>query len=326
MTTNKQIRWGILGLGKIAHKFAQDLLLSEHAVLYAVASRSQEKAVDFGTQYQAKACYSSYEAMLEDPNVDVVYIATPHVNHFEWTLKSLQMGKHVLCEKPMGMNAKQVELVKAEAEKRNLFLMEGIWTRFIPMTEKLLQLLNENLLGKLISIRADFGFKAPFDLNKRIYNKSLGGGSLLDIGIYPIYLSLLLFGKPKTVQASARFTSTQVDATCMMMFGYDAGQKAMLESTIETTTPTEAYIFGTEGSIHLHPRFHHTEKITLNLNGQEQFFEEKYLGNGYIHEIDEVNQCLFNGKTESEKLPMQTSLDLASILDEVRAEIGLEYS
>ncbi len=322
---DKKINWGIIGLGKIAHKFAADLNLSDNAVLYGVASRDFAKAERFKNEYNSVKSYRSYEALADDPDIDIVYVATPHVFHFENAMMCLKKGKSVLCEKPMGMNSEQVKSLIEEARRRNLFLMEGIWTRFIPATEKLLELIDEGVIGKLISVRADFGFKSSFDSESRIFNKKLGAGSLLDIGIYPVYLSLLLLGIPKNIKAFARMTKTDVDSYCAMLFDYENGSKANLESTIEADTPVEGYIYGSKGSIKMHSRFHHTERLTISINGNSETLEMKIEGNGYVYEIDEANQCLANNQTESEKLPLSTTIDLIKTLEGVMEEIGLNY-
>jgi len=323
---NKKIKWGIIGLGKIANKFASDLMLSKDAVLYAVASRSLEKAENFATKYNAEKYFNSYEELAQDAEIDVVYIATPHTFHFENTLLCLQNDKSVLCEKPMGMNSSEVEIMINEAKKRNLFLMEGLWTRFIPATEKLLKLIKNKVIGEILFVKADFGFKAEYNLDGRLYNKKLGGGSLLDIGIYPVYLSLLLLDIPKQIKTLARFTETGVDSYCSVLLDYEDNTKAILESTIEADTPIEAYIYGTKGNIKLHKRFHHSEKLTVSRDGfPVEEINLKYKGEGYVHEIEEVNNCLINNKTESEKLPLSNSLNLISLLDKIRDEIGLKY-
>jgi predicted dehydrogenase len=325
--TDKKLKWGIIGLGNIAHKFAADLLLCEKAQLLGVASRSKEKAHDFAKKYHAVKHYGSYRELAEDPDIDVVYIATPHPMHFENTLMCLKNGKHVLCEKPMGMNRNQVETMIKEARSDNLFLMEALWSRFIPSTFKLLELLNKDVIGKISFIRADFGFKADWDPQWRVYNKSLGGGSLLDIGIYPIYLSLLLLGNPVDIKAMARMSETEVDTFVAMLFDFRNGEKAVLESTVEADTPTEAYIYGEKGTIKLHTRFHHTTRITLiPHHDQEQTYEIGYRGNGYYHEIKEVSECIGQNSTESELFSHNDSLNLIATMDAVRKEIGLDYS
>lgn len=321
----KKINWGILGTGKIAHTFAEDILLSDKAVLYGVASRELERAKAFRQEFNALKYFGSYDELASDPEVDVVYIATPHPFHYENTMMCLEKGKAVVCEKPMGMDHKQVRMMTDTARRKGLFLMEGMWTRFIPATEVYLELMNKKAIGEVITLHADFGFKAPYDLNSRIFDKALGGGSLLDIGIYPLYLSLLTLGMPSEIKAMARMTGTSVDSYCSILLGYDNSAKAMLESTFETETPTQATIYGTKGKIRLHHQFHHTEKITLYTEGGSENFDVPYRGNGYLHEIEEVNNCLLNGMTESPKLPLSVSMDLISLIDRVKSEIGLSY-
>lgn len=321
-----KIKWGIIGLGNIANKFASDLQLSKNAILYGVASRNIEKAKDFGEKYHSQKHYDSYEEMVKDEAIDVVYIATPHSFHFENTILCLKNNKSVLCEKPMGLDSHQVKRMIKEARSRNLFLMEGLWTRFIPATEKLIELLSDNSIGDIVSVRADFGFKGDLNLESRVYNKKLGGGSLLDIGIYPIYLSLLTLGLPTHIKAMARMTETGVDSYCSMLFDYKDSAKAILESTIEADTPIEAHIYGSKGVIKLHTRFHHSEKISLYQKGElKNVFELGYEGNGYLYEIEEVNSCLIRNGLESMKLPQSVSLDLISLIDQIKDIIGLSY-
>ena len=323
----KKYNWAILGLGKIANKFAQDLLLTEQGNLYAVASRSQEKADAFAKEYKADKAFGSYEAMMADKNIDVVYIATPHVFHCEKTLMCLDAGFHVLCEKAFGMNEQEVQSMVDKAKEKNLFLMEALWTRFIPSTEKVLQMIADDVVGDVRLVKADFGFIAKFDANGRLFNRKLGGGSLLDIGIYPVFLSLLTLGKPKTIQAFAQMTSTDVDLNCAMFFEYENGQRAILDSTLDAATSIEGWIHGTKSMIKMNNRFHHSERLEVmdsKLNIIETI-DLPFVGNGYYHEALEVMECLDNGQTESQKMPLSFSLDLIQTLDKIRAIIGLEY-
>jgi predicted dehydrogenase len=323
----KKYNWGIIGCGKIAHNFAQDLSIAENANLYAVASRSHSKAVDFGDIYNASKAYGSYQELANDPNVDVVYIATPHVFHCENTLMCLNAGKAVLCEKAFGMNQAEVQKMVDLAQEKGIFLMEALWTRFIPGTEKVLELIQNDKIGEIKLVKADFGFRAAYDTTKRLFNKKLGGGSLLDIGIYPIFLSLLTLGKPQNITAKAVMSPTQVDSTCSMVFEYENDAAAILDSNLLVNTNIEGWIYGTKGSIKMNRRFHHCESIEYyNANHElESTYDIKYTGNGYYHEILEVMRCLEAGKTESDALPLSFSLDLIRILDEVRAKIGLVY-
>ena len=321
------VRWGIIGPGNIARKFAEDLKLADGAVLQAVASRDAKRAKAFGKDFGAVSTYGSYEALVKDPEVDIVYIATPHVFHYPHAMLCLQHGKAVLCEKPFGMNAAEVEAMLTEAKARDVFIMEAFWTRFIPGIQKMLDLIQADTIGEIEYLRADFGFIGETDPKKRVYNKALGGGSLLDVGIYPVYLALLLMGAPEKIEASALFSSTGVDTHCAMLFNYAKGQKSILESSVIANTPTEALIFGTKGMLKLHHSFHHTQKITLELYGkQPESIEVKYKGNGYYHEIVEAMECLRSGKKESAALPQRMSLDLIKTLDRVRQEVGLVYA
>lgn len=323
---SQKVRWGIIGPGKIAHNFASDLQLSETGILYGVASRSIERATTFAEKFNAKKTYNSYEALANDPEIDVIYIATPHVFHFENTMLCLQQKKAVLCEKPLGINLTQVQTMTREAKAQQTFLMEAIWTRFMPSYQKVLELLNENAIGDIVSIRADFGFLGEYNTENRLYNKKLGGGSLLDIGMYPIFLSLLILGMPNNIDAKARITETGVDSFCAMLFDYENGAKAVLESTFEVDTPTEAYIFGTKGKIKLHRRFHHANTVTLYKDNEETVFELPHSGIGYIHEIEAVNENIRNNDTENTLLPLAFSEQLMTIIDQVKAKIGLQYN
>lgn len=321
----KTINWGIIGLGKIARKFAEDIKLVSNACLWGVASRDIEKAMDFAEKHQAEHYFGSYEALVNHPEIDIVYIATPHVFHFENTMLCLKANKAVLCEKAFGMNADEVSAMISEAQQRKLFLMEAMWTRFIPATERLLQILANREIGEIRKLKADFGFVGDPNPEGRLYNKALGGGSLLDIGIYPVYLSLLLLGLPKAIEASATITPQNIDTSCSIGFHYPNGAISHLASSIVTQTPTEAFIEGSLGSIRVHARFHHSEKLTiLKENQPPTEIELPYKGNGYVHEIEEVMSCLQKGKTESEKMSHDMSLQLIDTLDTIREKIGLQ--
>lgn len=324
---SKQINWGILGPGKIAHKFVSDLLLVDGAVLRGVASRDLGRSEAFGEEYGAVKSYGSYEDMMEDPEIDIVYVSTPHVFHFENTMLCLNAGKSVLCEKPMGVNAQQVQQMIRTAQAKNLFLMEAIWTRFIPSTVKVLELIEQGHIGSIEHIRADFGFKANTSGKTRLFERALGGGSLLDIGIYPVYISLLLLGAPDIIEATATMTEEEVDLFCGMLFGYKGGQRAVLESTLASTTPSEAIIYGTKGGIKMHRHFHFSPEVSLlNTDGEVvESFKLPHQGNGYYHEIVEVMDCLKNNQTESTKVSHALSDQLIQTLDKVRKKIGLTY-
>jgi predicted dehydrogenase len=318
----KKVNWGIIGLGKIAHKFAHDLNISQHTNLQAVASRSAEKAEVFANTFQALSFYSSYQELLNDASVDIVYLALPNSQHYKYSMLALQSNNAVLCEKPLGLNPEEVLGLQAEARRRNLFLMEGLWTRFIPATQKVMRIIEEGIIGEVISLKADFGFKALYNPNSRLFAPSLGGGSLLDIGLYPLYLSLLVLGEADNIKGFARFGETGVDIQCQMILQYSNGALAHLESSFEANTPTEAFIYGTKGFIKIHSRFHHSEKLSLTLNdGTKEDFEIKCRGYGYVHEIESVNQSILHGLIENQLLSHQESLKLAQLIARVKTEI-----
>ncbi|WP_124980872.1 Gfo/Idh/MocA family protein [Nonlabens xiamenensis] len=320
------VKFGILGLGKIAHKFASDLALVTGCQLYAVGSRSMSKAKEFAEKHAATIYYDNYTALIQDPEVDVVYVATPHVFHYEYSMMCLKAGKGVLCEKPLGMNSQQVEEMICLAQEQQVFLMEAMWTRFIPATHKLLELLDQQVIGKITNFQADFGFRAPQNPNDRVIHPSLGGGSLLDIGIYPIYLGQLVLGKPIDIKASAQLSQTGIDLQCAILTTYQKGAIGILHSSLISNTPTEAIFYGELGQIKLHSRFHHTQKISLQLkDGTEQVFDLPYSGQGYVHEIVEVRDAINNGATASHLHSLENSRQLMETLDDIRNIIGLTY-
>lgn len=323
------MNWAILGLGRIAHKFADDLRRVPGARLHAVASNSLERAGEFAAQYDAPHAFGRYEDLLTCTGIDVVYIATPHVGHCAATLLCLENGLAVLCEKPLAMNGEEVGRMVEAARRNRVFLMEALWTRFIPGVAHALAVVEQGEIGELHTVKADFGFKMPFDPESRLFNKALGGGALLDIGIYPAALAVLALGRPTGVQAAAVFGPSQVDETCAFTLRFGEDRLALGHATLAATTPVEAALYGTEGTIYLHPRFHHTQKLTVSrYNGREQTTHDldfPYDGHGYHFEAAHVQACLQNGQTESPLLPLDFSVTLMETLDRIRAEIGLNY-
>ncbi|MBN8822750.1 MULTISPECIES: Gfo/Idh/MocA family oxidoreductase [unclassified Spirosoma] len=319
-------RWGILGPGRIAHKFAQDLLTVPDAQLYAVASSDRQRAAEFAEAYSIPHAFGSYEELLTLPDLDVVYVATPHVKHHENVMMLLNGGIAVLGEKPFAMNGEQVGGMVEAARSKGVFLMEALWSRFMPGIVFALDLVKSGAIGKVVSVKADFGFKAPFLPEKRLFNKALGGGSLLDIGIYPLFLSYLILGKPTTVKASATFSSTGVDEQCGMVLTYADGQVALLDSCLLAATDCLGIIQGETGQIRIHSRFHETKGITLNReDGTSETFAFERDTHGYDYEAKHVMSCLAEGKKESPLWSLDDSLNLMQLLDAVRAEAGIVY-
>ncbi|MGV8814067.1 MAG: Gfo/Idh/MocA family protein [Gelidibacter sp.] len=325
MKTSKTIRWGIIGLGKIANKFAQDIQNVENCQLYAVASRHQEKANSFAKQYNAIKAYGDYDSLAADPNIDAIYIATPHSSHKEYTLLCLNHKKAVLCEKPLAMNIQEVEDMITVAKTNNVLLMEALWTYFLPHYQFVLNELKSGKFGAITKLEADFGFLPKFDSTSRVFDKSLGGGSLLDIGIYPIFAALSTLGKPIDVDAKAVFFDNGADASCDIIFNYYNGVKAFLKSTLLEQTPTEAIFYCEKGIIKINSRFHAPSTVTVTFDGKEATHDFGYNTIGYNFEIQHFNDLLRNGKTESPIMSYDFSRNLMLILDDVRHLIGLKY-
>lgn len=320
-----EIRWGIVGPGHIAHSFAKDLSLVEGGRLTAVASRNLSRAQEFASEYGAEHTYGSYKELFEADTVDVLYIATPHTSHCELTLEALKHKKAVLCEKPMGLRKNEVERMITAAKNNNTFLMEALWSRFNPSIRKVKQLIDEGAIGKLEYLYADFGFYAlDRDEKGRLLNPELAGGSILDIGIYPIFLSYLLFGMPKSIKANSRFYKTGVEIQTSMLFEYQEAQ-ALLYSGLTSKSEMKAEITGQEGSLFLHPRWHEAQGYSIDKENELTYFDLPTTGKGYSHEIEEVHACLKAGKKQSDLWSLDNSHDLVSLLDAVRKETGITF-
>lgn len=323
---HKTINWGIIGLGNIAHKFATDLLTIEDAKIYAVASRNQEKANEFASKYNATKAYSSYEALAKDPHIDAVYIATPHTLHKENTILCLDHGIAVLCEKPFAMDSDEVNEMIAKAKDKNVLLMEALWTYFLPHYRYVLKALEDRFYGDVLKLEADFGFYRAFDNSSRLFNKSLGGGSLLDIGIYPIFASLSALGIPKHIKANATYFENGADSSCDMVFEYEKNVKAILKSTLIEDTPTEAIFYCKKGIIKINHQFHNPSTISLIPNeGEAETIDFNNKTIGYNYEAIHFNELLRQGKTESNVMSFEFSQSLIKTLDDVRNLINLNY-
>ncbi len=320
-----KIRWGILGPGKIAHSFAKDLKLVDGGVLVAVASRNKARAEAFAKEYGADEIFGSYEELFESDKVDVIYIATPHTGHAEWAIKAMKKGKNVLCEKPLGINSSELKRMVSAAKENNVFLMEAMWSRFNPTIRKVKKLVDEGGIGDLKYLQADFAFYAmDRDEKGRLLNPDLAGGSLLDIGIYPIFLSYLMLGKPQKIQASSKFHTTGAEIQTSMLFDYPDAQ-ALLYSGLNAYSEMVAKISGDEGAITVHSRWHESQRYSVEKGGETEYFDVPKIGKGYAHEIEEVHQCLKNGKIQSTLWSHQNSLDLIAIMDAVRAKTGISF-
>ena len=284
-----------------------------------------QRAEEFAKENGATKAYCSYEAMLRDEEIDIVYVATPHVFHNEHTLLCLQHKKAVLCEKPFAINREQVEEMISAAKENNVFLMEAMWTPFLPHIKFIIELVNSKKYGKIKKLTADFGFKAPFNETGRLFLKSLGGGSLLDIGIYPVFLALHSLGFPERIEAKAQIGKTNVDEVCNMFFAYPGKVTAELHSSIIKKTPTVAELELEDANIKISSRWHEPATVTITTARGTETKKFEVASYGYEYEARHVQEMLRQGRTESDVMTFEKSLQLISLLDQIRKEIKLDY-
>ncbi len=323
---NKNYRWGILGAGRIAEKFCTALNFVKGSEVYAVASRDVDRAKAYAQKFNAARFYDNYNDLINDEQVDIIYIATPHAFHYEQTLACLQNKKAVLCEKPSSLGYGQTKQMIEAANENKVFLMEGMWTGCMPFMEKIQSLIMEDVIGSIQCLSADFGFTAPVDLESRLYNKSLGGGAMMDVGVYPLYLATAILGAPSQLKVLSRLAATGIDEYINIALQYPTGETAQLLSSIVFNTNIEASIIGTKGRINIENPWFKATDFSVHLNdGSVENFSIPHLSNGFEHEIMEVMHCLGNGLLQSEKLPHQLSLLMSKITGEVLKEAGVVY-
>jgi predicted dehydrogenase len=323
-STAQTVRWGIAATGGIAERFANGLALVPGARLAAVASRTAERAEAFGERHGAARAYGSYEALAEDPDVDVVYVASPNHRHHADTLLFLEAGRHVLCEKPFALNEGQARDMVVAARQRGLFLMEALWSRFLPAYVVLAALLEEGRIGEPLLVEGDFGFRRTVEADHRLFDLALGGGALLDLGIYPVQLASLVLGPPDRVAAVGHIGETGVDEQVAATLHHPGGQLAVVKAAIRIGSSCTARISGTHGWIHL-PAFMHCP-THLDIGGRApERVECGFDGEGLRFQVEHVQHCLRKGWTESPVVPLDETCTMAATLDAVRAQIGLRY-
>jgi dihydrodiol dehydrogenase / D-xylose 1-dehydrogenase (NADP) len=321
----KKIGWGILGPGNIARKFAVSLAHVRHAEAVAVGSRDLAKAQAFAREHGIAGAHEGYDSLVADPDVDVIYVATPHAFHKDHTILALEAGKHVLCEKPFAINAAQAEEMVACAREKKLFLMEGMWARFFPLAAKLRELIAAGAIGDVRMVTADWGFRANANPDHRLFNPELGGGALLDIGIYPVSFANMIFGTPeRTATLATMNRQTGVDEQEGILFGYKDGGMAVLHAAIRTQTDVRGVIFGTEGRIELDKPFR-PAMLTMTRGNETTRIEKPYPDFGFQFEAEAVCECIRAGKTESDVMPLDESLSIMRTMDALRKEWGLSY-
>lgn len=327
--------WGILGAGGIANSFAAQVIQAGGHIA-AVGSRDLRKAQAFQAKFPSiHQAYGSYEELMKDPDIDVIYIATPHAQHHEWAIKCLQHNKPILVEKAFTQNYKQAKEILDLAREKNLFVMEAYWTRFLPHIRKVKELIEQGEIGDIVQIIADHGVCFPYDPEHRLYAPDLAGGALLDLGVYPISFVQFLLGNPTRIIATGSATPTGVDSNGAAILEYENGRGALaiLAFGSLASSPVTAVICGTKGRIEIHRQFYRPSDFTIYYNDGSTF---KYVSKthesdkggqfGMHFEAAEVQRCLLEGKVESSIMPWKDTLSVMSIMDEIRRQLNFTYS
>jgi predicted dehydrogenase len=323
---SNEVRWGILGTGKIAKAFATALKDTPDAVLAGVGSRNSDSATTFAREFGG-AAYGSYEALVAAADIDLVYVATPHTMHFANVRMALGAGKGVLCEKAFTMNRGEAEQLVALARSRNLFLMEAMWTRFLPALAEVRAIIASGEIGAVRQVNADLGFKAEVGPEHRLFNPALGGGALLDVGVYPLSIALALLGPVDSVVAQADLGPTGVDEQTGLLLRHSGGGMSVCSCSLRARLPSELTVSGERGHVRMQAMFHRSQGVTVvRADGATRTIATPYLGNGYVHEAIEVQRCWRAGLLESPLMTHADTLALMRVMDEARRQIGLRYA
>lgn len=320
------VRWGIIGTGKIARAFANALKDTPGAQLVAVGSRSLASAQAFAAEFGVPQAYGSYQSLVDLPDVDLVYVATPHPMHAQNALLALEAGKGVLCEKPFTMNRREAEAVVALARRKNLFLMEAMWTRFLPAFAEVQRIIASGRLGAVRQVHADFGFTCDFGPEHRAFNPALGGGALLDLGIYPLSIASAILGPVESVLAQATLGQTGVDVQTDFLLRHRDGGTSNCSCSFIARTPGELTVSGERGHVRMNTMFYRAQSVSLVLDdGTNTTIPTPYLGNGYVHQAIEAQRCWLAGLIESPAMPHDETLALMGVMDEIRRQVGVSY-
>ena len=319
-------RWGILASGGIAQAFARDLSYFNNHIVAAVGSRSKESADSFATEFPGCVAYGSYEELVSDPTLDAIYVATPHPYHVSNTVLALNAGKPVLCEKPFTINAGEARQMKAAADANGVALMEAMWARFLPHMHRVREILASGVLGEIWAVEADHGQRLSDYANPRHWEPSLGGGALLDLGIYPISFAHMVLGKPDSITSSATFTDKGVDASSAAIFNYKSGAQAILTSNMMVSTSCRASICGTLGKIEIDRTFYNPASMRVIMHdGTTTEYPNDYKGHGLREQAKEFERVVRSGAMNSPILTPEESIEIMGSLDEIRRQIGLIY-
>jgi predicted dehydrogenase len=320
------IRWGIVSTGGIAQTLASELLLLEDAQIVAVSSRAQARAQAFADEFGVPRAYGSFEDLLSDDGVDIVYVATPHAQHAQVVGHAIDAGKGVLCEKAFTTSLADTEKLVRRAQERGVFCMEAMWTRFNPLVVKSRQIIADGGIGEIRSVTADLGFRAGPDAKVRLWAPELGGGSLLDVGIYPVAFAQMLLGAPDTVAVHGTLTPDGVDAEAGLLLGWDDGAHALLESSLVGFTANTARIVGSAGRLDIPPQFHHPHRLVhTDVSGDAHVYDQVPEGRGYVPMLRAVQRCLHEGKTEAAEMPLSDTVAIMRILDQALRALGVAY-
>jgi predicted dehydrogenase len=321
----RPLNYGILGPGRIAASYCRALEQSATSRIYAIASRDDHRASEFARQFKAEKSYSSYESLVEDPDVDIIYIATPHSFHEQQSILCLTNKKPVICEKPLALSAASAKRIIAASHENKTFMMEGMWSRFNPAIIRAKHIVDSGDIGEVRYISADFGFQKPYDPKGRLYDPALAGGSILDVGVYPLFLALYILGRPDGISAVAQLAPTGVDESCSICLTYPGGVFAQLFCSMLVETKKEAVIAGTKGMILIHTPWYKSMGLTIVRNNNEEKIPLPYNGNGFEFQIEETNRCLIDGLIESPLLSHDFTLMKAEISDQIISGAGVAY-
>lgn len=321
----RKIRWGVLATGGIAATFTEDLLTMPDAELVAVASRATEPARRFAHRYDIARAYGDWQGLADDPDIDIVYVATPHAAHHAAAALLLDAGKAVLVEKAFTLNHAQADDLAARARRAGVLLMEAMWTRTLPAVREMTARIADGAIGTPTVVTADFGLAGPFDTTHRLRAPALGGGALLDLGVYPVSFAQLVLGTPDTIRATGRLTPEGVDETTGILLGHPDGAIATLSCTITADTPRTATITGTHGRIELDRGFFAPNGFRLIRGDTVDHITAPITARGYVHEAAEAMRCLRAGETDSPLVPLADTLSVMRTMDAVRAQLGVRY-
>ena len=324
-TTAPSIRWGIIGVGWMADQFANAVNAHTTSTVHAVSSRDLDKALTFAASHSVAKAYGSIAELVADPDIDAIHVASPHTGHLENALEAIAAGKNVLVEKPMCLNAADARTLIDAARAADVFVMEAMWTRYLPHMVALKKVIADGEIGEIIALQADHGQAFPFDPKSRWWNPDLAGGALLDIGIYPVAFAHDILGVPTTIASVGQMTETKVDGHVSMMLTYGDKTQASLQSTMWAQTPTVALISGTKGRIEVDGPFY--READFRVITEEGVREVPYTGvpNGYAYEAAEVARRITAGEKQSPAMTPEMTLEVMAMLDEIRGQIGLTY-